>query len=149
MDSLISLRQATAMVADQFGNGILWGLLFVVILVGLAIAFRRRSLAIAGLYVAQLAVYGVAAGGNLYIFAASAIIAAIWTLVIVRVGLLSIATASTIFSMAFFYSIGFDGPPWMLPSTIAPVVFIALLTAFAFRTALGGQAMFSAKLLDD
>ncbi|MGH7486872.1 MAG: hypothetical protein ACREMY_14915 [bacterium] len=52
----------------------------------------------------------------------------------VRVGLLGVATATAVFAIA---------------PAIAPVIFIALLTAFAFRTALGGQPMFSARLLDE
>jgi hypothetical protein len=45
--------------------------------------------------------------------------------------------------------ISIDVASWMLPSTIAPVIVIALLTAFAFHVALGGQPMWSARLLDE
>jgi serine/threonine protein kinase len=84
-----------------------------------------------------------------YVLASSVFIAAIWTAVTVRVGLLGIATAQTIFNIAFFLTPAIDAPSWLLPSTIAPILFILVLTAFAFRTALGSQPMFSARLLDE
>lgn len=86
--------------------------------------------------------------GNPYVLASSVFIAAIWTAVTVRVGLLGIATAQTIFNIAFFLTLAIDAPS-LLPSTIAPILFILVLTAFAFRTALGSQPMFSARLLDE
>ncbi|MEA2415344.1 MAG: eukaryotic-like serine/threonine-protein kinase [Thermoanaerobaculia bacterium] len=149
LDTLLGVRHALATIIGQVSSGIILGLVLIVILVGLAIVFRRRSFAAVGLYLVQLAIYAVASGGNRYIFASSIFIAAIWTLVTVRIGLLGIATAQTIFGVVFFMTISIDASSWMLPSTIAPLVFVALLTAFAFRTALGGQPMFSAKLLDE
>jgi serine/threonine-protein kinase len=149
LDTLLGVRHALATIVGLASSGIIFGLVLIVILIGLAIVFRRRSFAAVGLYLLQLSIYAVASGGNRYIFASSIFIAAIWTLVTVRIGLLGIATAQTIFGAVFFMTISIDASSWMLPSTIAPVVFVALLTAFAFRTALGGQAMFSAKLLDE
>ena len=149
LDILLGLRHALAAILSIASSGIILGLGLTVILIGLAIVLRRRSFAAVGLYLLQLSIYAVASGGNRYIFASSVFIAAIWTLVIVRVGLLGIATAQTIFGTVFFMTVSIDASSWMLPSTIAPIVFVVLLTAFAFRTALGGQPMFSAKLLDD
>ncbi|MEA2325045.1 MAG: eukaryotic-like serine/threonine-protein kinase [Thermoanaerobaculia bacterium] len=149
LDTLLGVRHALAAMISVASSGIIEGLVLIVILIGLAIILRRRSFAAVGLYLLQLAIYAVASGGNRYIFASSLVIAAIWTLVTVRVGLLGIATAQTIFGAIFFLPISIDASSWMLPSTIAPVIFVVLLTAFAFRTALGGQPMFSAKLLDE
>lgn len=149
LEALLGPRHAMALITAAISSGIITGLVLVVLLVGFAIVLRRRSLAVAGLFLVQLAVFAVASNGNPYVFAAGVVIAAIWTAVTVRVGLLGIATAQTIFGVAFFLPIAIDAPSWMLPSTIAPVVFVALLTAFAFRTALGDQPMFSAKLLDE
>jgi serine/threonine-protein kinase len=148
-EALLGLRYTIAMIASWITNGIMTVLLLVVFLVALLIVLRRRSVAIAALYVLQLAIFAVASNGNPYVFAASVLIAAIWTTVTVRVGLLGIATAQTIFNITFFLTLAIDASSWMLASTVAPIVFIVLLTAFAFRTALGGQPMFSTKLLDE
>jgi hypothetical protein len=148
-EALLGLRHTMAMIASWISNGIVIGLLLVVFLVGMVIVLRRRSLAIAALYLLQLAVFAVASNGNPYVLASSVFIAAIWTAVTVRVGLLGIATAQTIFNIAFFLTLAIDAPSWLLPSTIAPILFILVLTAFAFRTALGSQPMFSARLLDE
>jgi hypothetical protein len=149
LNSVLGLRHASALLVSSVSSGIMFGLILVVLLVGLSIILRRRSLAALGLYLVQLAVFAIASNGNPYVFAGTAIIAAIWTTVVVRVGLLGIVTAQTIFGAAFFYTIAIDAPSWMLPSTVAPIVFIVLLTAFAFRTALGSQPIFSTKLLDE
>jgi hypothetical protein len=149
IEALLGLRHTMATIVSLISNGIITGLLLVVFLVGLVIVLRRRSVAIAALYLLQLAIFGVASNGNPYVFAASVLIAALWTAVTVRVGLLGIATAQTIFNITFFLTLAIDAPSWMLPSTLAPILFILVLTAFAFRTALGGQPMFSDKLLDE
>jgi hypothetical protein len=149
INSLMGARFALANIAGVINSGIIVGLVLVVLLVVLSILLRRRSLAIAGLYLIQLVAYGFASGGNRYIFAASVLIAALWTTVTVRVGLLSIATAQSIFGVVFFLPIGIDFSTWYLPSVIAPIVVVAILTTFAFRTALGNQPILSGRLLDD
>jgi serine/threonine-protein kinase len=149
LDSLLGLRHALALLIANMSSGIIAGLLIVVLLVGLAVVLRRRSFAAVGLFFIQLAAYAVVSAGNPFIFATGIVIAAIMTAVTVRIGLLGIVTMQIVFSATFFVTIAVDAPSWMLPSTIAPLVFVALLTAFAFRTALGGQPMFSAKLLDE
>jgi serine/threonine-protein kinase len=149
LDILLGVRHALAAIVSAASGGIITGLTLVVILVSLALVLRRRSLAAIGLYLVQLTAFTFAAGGNRYILASSVFIAAIYTVVIVRAGLLSIATAHTIFIVAFTLPISVDFSAWFLPSAIAPVVFIVLLTAYAFHTALGGQPMWSAKILDE
>jgi hypothetical protein len=149
LETLLGVRHAAGAIITVISSGIITGLLLVVVLVGFAIVLRRRSVAAIGLYVLQVAVYAVASNGNRYVFASALIIAAIWTLMTVRVGLLGIATAQTVFGVVFFLPVAIDASSWTLPSTIAPVIFVVLLTAFSVRTALGGQPMFSARLLDE
>jgi len=149
IENLLGIRYALADVIASISSGIIFGFIMVVLLVGLAIVLRKRTLATIALFLLQVAIYAVASGGNPYIFAASVIVSAIWTAVTVRVGLLGIGTASMIFTVAFLAPIAFDLSSWMMAAAITPVLFIALLTAFAFRTALGDQPMFSAKLLDE
>lgn len=119
------------------------------ILVVLAIVLRNRTFAAIGLYIVLLTAVGFASIRHPYVFASGVLLTAIWAAVTVRVGLLGIATAHTIFVIAFSLPISVDASSWMFPAAIAPLVFIALLTAFAFRTALGGQPMFSARLLKE
>lgn len=136
-------------IGAAISSGIVTGLVLVVLLVVLAIILRNRTLAAVALYLLHLSATAFASGGNRYVFMSGILIAAIWTAVTVRVGLLGIATAHTIFVVAFQMPISVDASSWMFPSAIAPLVFITLLTAFAFRTALGSQPMFSTRLLDE
>jgi serine/threonine-protein kinase len=149
LDVLLGVRHAIAAILSAASGGIAAGLALVVILVSLAIVLRRRSLAAIGLYLVQFIAFAFAAGGNRYILASSIIIAALYTVVVVRVGLLGIATAHTIFVVTFTLPISVDFSAWFLPSAIAPVIFTLFLTAYAFHTALGGQPMWSAKILDE
>ncbi|HXH92446.1 MAG TPA: serine/threonine-protein kinase [Thermoanaerobaculia bacterium] len=149
VNTLLGVRVAISEVASQISSGIITGLAMVVLLVVLAIVLRRRSLAAAGFYLLLLIASAFASGGNPYIFGGTVVIAAIWTAVVVRVGLLGIVTAQTIFSVAFFLPMSVDFSAWYLPSAIAPVIFIAILTAVAFRIAIGNQPMWSGKLLDE
>jgi len=149
LETLLGVRHELATIVAMISRGIITGLVLVVILIGFAIVLRKRSYAAIALYLLQLAIIWVAAGGNRWVFLSGIFIAAIWTAVVVRVGLLGIVTAHTIFTVSFSLLIGIDVSSWFLPSAMAPILFIVLLTAFAFRTALGSQPMFSGKLLDD
>lgn len=149
LDNLLGVRYAISGISAAISSGIILGLALIIILVGMSIVLRRRSFAAIGLFILLTAVFAVASGGNPYILAVTVIIAAIWTIVTVRVGLLGIATANVIFVVAFQLPISIDFSSWMIAPAITPLIFIALLTAFAFRTALGGQPMWSARLLDE
>jgi serine/threonine-protein kinase len=149
LDALLGVRHVLRGVLVAAGSGIFIGMGLIVILVVLAIVFRSRPAAAIALFVLQLAGFALAAAHSPYVFAASIVIAVIWTAVTVRVGLLGIATAQTVFGVAFFLPLSVGASSWMLPITMVPILFIAFLAAFAFRTALGGQPMFSANLLDE
>jgi hypothetical protein len=149
LQSLLDVRHALSAIAGDVSSGIEWGLILVVVLVILAILLRRRGLAAGGLYLAQLVAYAFASGGHKFVFVSSIIIAAIFTAVIVRAGLLAIVTAQTVFESVFFNPVSVDFSAWYLPGGIVPILFVALLTAFAFRTALGNQPMWCGKLLDE
>ncbi len=149
LHTLLGVRFALAQIASTLSSGIIIGLALTVLLVVLAIVLRRRSLATAALYFLLVAAFTLASVRNPYIIASALIINAIWTAVIVRVGLLGIVTAQTIFGIAFFLPLSVDFSAWYLPSAIAPVIVIAMLTAFAFRIALGSQPMWSGRLLDE
>jgi serine/threonine-protein kinase len=149
LESLLGVRFAIAAILSVINNGIMIGLLLVVILVVLSIVLRRRNFAAAGLFVVLLAIFFFASGGNRYIVASSIFIAAIWTVVTVRVGLLAIVTAQAVFDALFLLPNSINVSSWTLTTSLVTVAVIVLLTVFAFHTALGGQAMFSAKLLDD
>ena len=149
METLLGVRYELAAITSIISGGVMAGLILTVVLIGFAIVLRRRSVAAIALYLLQVVIFAFAAGGNRPIFFSGFVIAAIWTLVVVRVGLLGIVTAQTIFSVSFSLLFGVNGASWTLPTLIAPILFIVILTGFAFRTALGDQPMFSAKLLDE
>ncbi|HEX3067404.1 MAG TPA: serine/threonine-protein kinase [Thermoanaerobaculia bacterium] len=149
LHTLLGVRFALAQIASTLSSGIITGLALTVLLVVLAIVLRRRSLATAALYFLLVAAFTLASVRNPYIIASALIINAIWTAVIVRVGLLGIVTAQTIFGIAFFLPLSVDFSAWYLPSAIAPVIVIAILTVIAFRIAIGNQPMWSGRLLDE
>ncbi len=149
LNTLLGVRFALSEIASSISGGIVTGLALVILLVVLAIILRRRSLATAALYILLVTAFAFASSGNPYILASALVINAILTAVIVRVGLLGIITAQTMFAVAFTLPISVDFSAWYLPSAIAPAIFIAILTAFAFRTAIGNQPMWSGKLFDE
>ncbi|MEA2237369.1 MAG: eukaryotic-like serine/threonine-protein kinase [Thermoanaerobaculia bacterium] len=149
LGTLLGVRFALAAIDAAISSGIVTGLALIVLLVVLAMVLRRRSLAALGLYLLQLTAFALAVHGDPYILISGVLITAIWVAVVVRIGLLGIATAQAVFLVSFALPISVDFSAWYLPSAIAPVVAVVLLTAFAFRTAIGSQPMWSGRLLDE
>jgi hypothetical protein len=146
--SLLSLRHTFSGVFYNAIGALLFGLIPIILLVGLTILLRRRAFAVVGLFLVISGVYTVGARGNLYMIAVSLVIALIWTAVAVRVGLLGIVVAQYSFFLAFGAS-GIDLSSWAAASLLVPLVLLVALTLYAFRTSLGGQPAFSGSLIDD
>lgn len=146
---LLGVRFVVSGIAGAISTGIIVGLLLTVLLVLLAIVLRNRTGAAVGIFLVQLIAFALATPHAPYVFAACVVVSAIWTIVLVRVGLLAIIAAQTTFGILFKLPISVDFSAWYIASAIVPIVFTLALTAFAFRTVIGNQPLFSARLLDD
>jgi hypothetical protein len=130
-------------------QGVVVAAVYMILLVILTMILRKRSLAIGGLFVANIAFFMVAiAGQRPAEIPAFIVIAALVTFIIVRYGVLAIAVTQA----SFFAMIG---APDLIGAgsiaTFAPVALIAIVATaiWAFRVSLGGQSPFSASLLDE
>jgi serine/threonine-protein kinase len=147
--ALLSLRHTLAALLSHAIGSFFFALIPMLILIGLTILLRRRTYAGVALFLVMTAVYAVAARGNPYIFVVSVIIALIWTALTVRVGLLAIMVGQYVFYLVFSLPSAIDVSSWAAASLMAPLVLVAALAVYAFRTSLGGQPAFSGSLIDD
>ena len=130
-------------------RGVLVAAVYMVLLVILTMILRKRSLAIGGLLVANIAFFMLAVAGQRPAeIPAFIAVSALVTFITVRYGLLAIAV-----TQASFFAI--ISAPDLIGggsiATFAPVALIAVLAMaiWAFRVSLGGQSPFNASLLDE
>jgi hypothetical protein len=139
IEALLGIRHSMSLALYAVSGAMFWGLIFLVALAAFTLALRRRWLAGLALYLIQLVGFFFAAQGNRSIIASSFIIAAIWTVVIVRYGFLAIAAAQAVFNLMFSIPNSLDLSAWYAPSMAVPIVATIALALYGFRTALGGQ----------
>jgi hypothetical protein len=121
----------------------------IVVVVFFAIVLRRRSFGIAALYLVMLGTQLVASRGHWPIVIAGFLIPAIYCATLARFGLLAMATLQFAFGATFFRPLAVDPSSFAFASACVPIVVLAALALWAFRTSLGGQPAFSVSLLDD
>jgi Protein kinase domain len=128
-------------------RGIVAGLVMMTLLMVLAIVLRRRWLAVSAFFVLNMVAYSFAST-ELWILTPHLAIAAIYTLVVSRFGLLAAAAMHMTFLAVFFAPLP-DTFAWYTARGLVPVVLLLALAIWAFFTSLGGQRAFAANLLDD
>jgi len=141
--ALLGTRFALAHIIARVSGGLNSGLILTVLLVFFTMILRRRTLGTAALFLLQFAVYTIALHGDLHLVAIGALVSALLTFITVRFGLLAIAVVQFIFGITFAYPILFDASSWTLGPTLVPIIVIALLALWAFKTALGDQPIFA------
>jgi serine/threonine-protein kinase len=149
LNYLLSVRGMTAAVIGAVEAGVMAGLLLTTLLVTLAILLRRRNLAVIALFAVELIAFAFAAGRDPYVFASAVLVAVVWTIVIVRGGLLAISVTQAVFLITFKLPMSVDASAWYFPPAVVPVVFMVGAAAYACRIATAGQPLFTARLLDD
>jgi tRNA A-37 threonylcarbamoyl transferase component Bud32 len=128
-------------------SGIVWGLILMTMLVVLTIVLRRRWLAILAFYSITFAAF-LSASAEPWLVILFLAMAASYTLVVTRYGLLATAAMQAAFFIAFFAPLP-DAFTWYTArGLVAPLLLLAL-ALWAFFTSLGGQRAFAANLLDD
>jgi serine/threonine protein kinase len=127
------------------------GFAFLFVLLLLFIIFRREWLASIAMFilVAIVEVAAFAVSGPKFYWLTSILIAFLVTIVVARFGLL--ATIS--FQLAFFVTMALplttDVSSWFVPVTYFAVLVSMGLAVYGFHTSLGGQQIFSGKLLKE
>jgi hypothetical protein len=113
----------------------------------LTIVLRRRPLAAAAFFALMFAGY-LMASTDLAWMPGFALIAAIFTFVVTRYGLLAAAAMHLTFMATFFYPHP-DAFAWYTLRGIIPLLLLLALMVWAFVTALGGQRAFAGNVLDE
>ncbi|HYM61838.1 MAG TPA: serine/threonine-protein kinase [Thermoanaerobaculia bacterium] len=146
--AMAGVRFGVAGLAEGAVRGMFSGLGGVVLLVALSIVLRRRALAGAGFFLVLLAAIFLAKPelSALPFFVASLGLA---TAVILRGGLLVLVVMETVFYWFYHYALPLMPGGWNAAVFSIPLLLLAVLALFTFRTALGGQPALKAGLLDD
>jgi predicted Ser/Thr protein kinase len=140
----LGLRFGAGVMFSSLGSGIIQGFITVVLLVTLTLLLRNRIAAAFGVFAVMIGGY-VAVGASITVWAVLMI--AIMTFVFARYGLVAAAMTHTSFHWIFHYPL-FNGPEWHTLN-LMPLIAIAALTFWAFRTSLGSQSPFSRSLLEE
>jgi serine/threonine-protein kinase len=148
-DTLLGVRDALGFTLGGITDSAQLGLAMIVVVVFFAIVFRRRSFGIAALYLVMLGTQLVASRGHWHIVISAFLIPAIYCATLARFGLLAMATLQYAFSLTFFRQLPVDPSSFAFAAACVPIVILAALALWAFRTSLGGQPAFSVSLLDD
>jgi hypothetical protein len=128
-------------------TGIVTALVLMTVLVMLTIVLRRRWLAVAAFYAIMFIGY-LFASANLWSLIPFAIIAGLFTFVVARFGMLSVAAMQIAFAVIFFAPLP-DAFAWYTARGLTPLLLLLALAIWAFFTSLGGQRAFAEDVLDN
>ena len=107
---------------------------FIMTLLLLRLLLRRTSLAVGIAFVIALVVYG----GTMYL-ANAFIYWVLWFLALLRLGWVPVVVGMFFSELLFVAPLGFELSHWTAPLTVLAVVLLAAVSAYAFKTALGGR----------
>ena len=144
---LAGVTQGVAYVAWELADCVLVGLILMIVLMALTIVLRRRSLAVVAFFTLLVAIFSFASREP-WMIPLFVLISALYTLMVSRFGLLSMASTQLAFGLVYFYPLP-DAAAWYTARGLITVFFVVGLALWAFRTALGGQSAFAAIKLDE
>jgi hypothetical protein len=144
---LDNVMRPFAHVAFSLAQGVMAGLGMMVTLVVFTILLRRRSWGVAAVFIVFFYIFTFASR-VWWMLPAFALISGIYSILISRVGLVSICAAHFTFSCTFFPPVP-DALAWYTMRGIIPLLFVVALAIWAFRASLGGQSPFGNLKLDD
>jgi serine/threonine-protein kinase len=131
---------------DSVMRGMVFGLVLMTMLMVLTIILRRRWLAILAFYSIAFTAF-LFASTELWLVPLFGAMAAIYTVVVTRYGLLATAAMQTAF-FSFYLAPYPDAFAWYTARGLVTPVLVLALAVWAFFTSLGGQRAFAANLLD-
>ncbi len=147
LSTLGSPQVGLSLFASSIRGGIVFGMIYMTVLVLLTIVLRRRWLAVAGIFALQFTAYLFASTTGTKVLA-FLFITIVITIVVARYGLL----ATTAMQMAFFVTFGAPLPDafaWYTARGVVPLVLLLAVVFWAFFTSLGGQRALAANILDE
>ncbi len=142
-----SLSKLIASVLDQFGSAVPLATLMLLAFFLLFLVFRRL-LAATSVFVALLLAYAVAELGWSIALVFAIAGAALYTVSVARLGLLTLVVAIAVSSMLDATPLTFDASQWFGPASYGLLLFVAAVAAFGFRSSLADKPMFDSRLLD-
>ena len=145
--SVQNAASALAHVLVALRGGLDVGFIFMTALVIFTLILRRRSLAIAALWLTYLGIFSLASTDP-RLLVGFAVTAAAYVATTARVGLLAACAMHFAFVSVHFSSMA-DAIAWYTPAAMFPSLFVLAVAIWAFTTSLGGQRAFSTALLDD
>jgi Protein kinase domain len=136
-----------AQIAGSLTSGVPFGLVLMTVLMLLSIVLRRRGLAVGALFVIIMTAY-LFASTEPVMLPMFALIAAAFTFVIARYGLLAVVAMQCTFVAVFFFPLP-DAFAWYTARGLTTLVIVMAIAVWAFVTSLGGQRAFATNVLDD
>ena len=145
-----TLESASSVIAQQITAiraGIAVGFELMLLLMVFTIVLRRRSLAVAALWLALFGLWLLASTDPLMI-PAFIIITTVYVVTVARVGLLAACVMHFAFMATFLFPLP-DDIAWYTAAAISAPLFVLAIAIWAFTRSLGDQKAFSSALLDD
>ena len=118
----------------------------IVILVGLTLILRRRAFAGAAIFLLQALVFSTALHFKPDLIPFGIAISVLVIFVLLRFGLLALVMLQATFHLTFARPIAFDPSSWTLTTSLTAIIVFVAVLAWAFKTAIGGQPIFSTLL---
>jgi len=148
-ESLSGLRWSFAKVLQNTGYGIMGGFLFICLLVILLLMFRRRLYASIAIFVLVTIVEILAFTHSLVYLPITLIIAALWTLIISRFGLVAIVIHGVVFGCLQNTLFTLNVSAWYASSMLFVLFLVLLLLGYGFKVSLANQPLFAERLASD
>ena len=147
INMLDSSRVEIARLLGGHMNGLITGMLYIVLLMLLTMLLRHRGLAAAAFFLLMSTLFSIAANVSLLSLPTMVVIWILITFITVRYGLL----ATVMLHIAFF-TLFFAPQPaplgWYTPRALIPIVYVLALAVWAVRTSVGDQKLFATDALD-
>ena len=149
LNSVLDARRMTNEILSAviYANGV--SLLFVFVLLLFRVLLRRQWLA-AAVFILIFAGFGATSGGGHPVIGAlfEAAVGGLFVAGMLWFGVLQIVLTGFVGSMLYEFVLTTDLSAWYAGGTIAAVVIVLALTAFAFHTAVAGRPLFKAGFLE-
>jgi Protein kinase domain len=140
--ALNGLHFGLGIIPAEISSGLANGLTELILLVGLAVLLRRRNAAMLALFTVQVMGMMIILKFDLASLPFFVAVAALNVLILGWVGPLGMVASHLGFYMAFSMPQPVDPASWTFAPSLVGVVCLAVLTTWAFRTALAGQPAF-------
>jgi hypothetical protein len=134
---------------SQLSAALFQAFFIVFLLLLLVIVVRSERFALAFLWLLMTVLTTLVSQASLVMIPFTALVSFLALFTLKRYGLLALASAIFFAHLGIFYPITLELTSWYAINFVMGLGFALLLAAYGFYTSLGGQALFSGRLLDD